>query len=141
MALPDTYLHRRTSRNSSSYVTLAIAIGFLIILIFWLNAHPIVTAGFAVLISPAIWSILANTEAHLEVNDHAILWQVGQRGDSVDFDDIDYVKARTSLDLSQRVSVIRKSGGKLHIPGPCLPTGRQLDQALESRGVRVKRLF
>lgn len=122
-------------------MTLAIAIGCLIVLVFWLNAHPVVVALFAVLISPAVWSIIANTEAHLEIGDHAISWQVGQRGDTVDFDDIDYVKARTSLDLSQRVSVIRKSGGKLHIPGPCLPGGRKLDQALETRGVRVKRLF
>ena len=139
--MAKNFEHRRTSRNTSSYVTLTIAIGFLFLLIFGLNAHPIIVAGGAVLISPAIWSILANTQAYLEINDHSISWQVGQRGDAVEFDDLDYVKARTSLDLSQRVTVVRKSGPKLHIPGPCLPGGRKLDQALETRGVRVKRLF
>ena len=139
--MPETFEHRRTSRNASSYGTVAIAVGILFALVFWLGAHPLVVAGFAVLISPALWSIFADTEAYLEVNDAAISWRVGRRGDEVAFEDIDYVKARTALDLSQRVSVIRKSGPKLHIPGPCLPGGRLLDQALELRGVTVKRLF
>ena len=119
----------------------AFAIVGLLVLMFALQAHPFVVALFAVLITPAIWSIIANTEANLHIDETSISWQVGARGDSVDLDDIDYVRARTALDLSQRVAVFRNSGPKLHIPGPCLPLGRQLDEALETRGVTVKRLF
>ena len=139
--MSETFTHRRTSRNASSYLMVAFAIAGLLVLIFALRAHPFVVALFAVLITPAIWSIIANTEASLRIDETSISWQVGARGDSVDFDDIDYVRARTALDLSQRVAVFRNSGPKLHIPGPCLPSGRQLDEALESRGVTVKRLF
>ena len=110
-------------------------------LIFWFDAHPVGIALFAVLISPAIWTIIANTDATLSVTDDAMSWQVGARGDEVALSDIDFVRARTSLDLAQRVVVVRHSGPKLHVPGLCLPPGRQLDDALEARGVTVKRLF
>ena len=119
----------------------AFAIVALLVLVFGLQAHPFIVALFGVLITPAIWSIVANTEAELTIDDASISWQVGARGDRVDFDDIDYVRARTALDLSQRVAVFRNSGPKLYVPGPCLPSGRQLDEALEARGVTVKRLF
>lgn len=140
-AMFETFTHRRTSRNASSYLMVTFAIVGLLVLMFALQAHPFVVALFGVLITPAIWSIVANTEASLRIDETSISWQVGARGDSVDFDDIDYVRARTALDLSQRVAVFRNSGRKLHIPGPCLPSGRQLDEALKSRGVTVKRLF
>ncbi|MBT8415478.1 MAG: hypothetical protein KJO30_14225 [Boseongicola sp.] len=139
--MPETFTHRRTSRNASSYVMVAFAIIGLLVLMFGLQAHPFVVALFGVLIAPAIWSIIANTKAHLSIDETSISWQVGSRGDSVDFDDIDFVRARTALDLSQRFAIFRNSGPKLHIPGPCLPSGRQLDEALEARGVTVKRLF
>jgi len=113
----------------------------LLVLMFWLEAHPLIVALFGVLISPAIWTIIAGTEATLTVDETRISWQVGARGDQVELSDIDFVRARTSLDLSQRVAVFRHSGPKLHIPGPCLPSGRQLDDALEARDVSVKRLF
>ena len=139
--MSESFTHRRTSRNITSYVMVAFAIVALLVLVFGLQAHPFIVALFAVLITPAIWSIVANTEAELTIDDASISWQVGARGNRVDFDDIDYVRARTALDLSQRVAVFRNSGPKLHIPGPCLPSGRQLDEALEARGVTVKRLF
>lgn len=139
--MSESFTHRRTSRNITSYVMVAFAIVALLVLVFGLQAHPFIVALFGVLIAPAIWSIVANTEAELTIDDASISWQVGARGDRVDFDDIDYVRARTALDLSQRVAVFRNSGPKLYIPGPCLPSGRQLDEALEARGVTVKRLF
>lgn len=122
-------------------MTVGVAIVLLLVLAFWLEAHPLVVAAFAVLISPAIWTIFANTEAMLRVDDTKISWQLGARGDEVELSDIDYVRARTSFDLSQRVAVFRHSGPKLHIPGPCLPYGRSLDEALEARDIAVKRLF
>ena len=141
MQMPDTFTHRRTSRNATSYTLVGGAIVVLLVMILWLEAHPLIVALFGVLIAPAIWTIMANTEAKLTVTDDAISWQVGARGDEVQLSDIDYMRARTSLDLSQRVAVFRHSGPKLHIPGPCLPSGRQLDEALEARDITVKRLF
>jgi len=141
MQMPDTFTHRRTSRNATSYTLVGGAIVVLLVMILWLEAHPLIVALFGVLIAPAIWTIMANTEAKLTVTDDAISWQVGARGDEVQLSDIDFMRARTSLDLSQRVAVFRHSGPKLHIPGPCLPSGRQLDEALEARDITVKRLF
>ena len=139
--MPSPFIHRRTSRNASSYATVAIAILLLLVLIFWLDAHPFVVGVFGVLVSPAIWSIIANTQASLTLSDDSMSWQVGARGDEVPLRDIDYVRARTSLDLAQRVTVFRHSGPKRHIPGPCVPPGRRLDEALEARGITVKRIF
>ncbi|NNL18377.1 MAG: hypothetical protein HKP37_06515 [Boseongicola sp.] len=139
--MTNTFIHRRDSRNASSYATVGVAIALVLVLAFWLQAHPFIVAAFAVLISPAIWTIFANTEAFVRVDDTKISWKLGSRGDEVDLSDIDYVRARTSFDLSQRVAVFRHSGPKLHIPGPCLPSGRLLDEALEARGIQVKRLF
>ena len=141
MQMPDTFTHRRTSRNATSYALVGGAIVVLLVMIVWLEAHPLIVALFGVLIAPAIWTIMANTEAKLTVTDEAISWQVGARGDEVELSDIDYMRARTALDLSQRVALFRHSGPKLHIPGPCLPSGRQLDEALGARNVTVKRLF
>ncbi len=141
MWMSDTYQHSRTSRNASSYATVGVAVVVLLALMFWFEAHPFIVAVFGVMISPAIWTIISNTKATLTVDDTAMSWQVGARGDEVPLEDIDYVRTRTSFDLSQRVTVFRHSGPRRHVPGPCNPSGRALDAALEARGITVKRLF
>ncbi|QMU59607.1 MAG: hypothetical protein GKR98_16320 [Boseongicola sp.] len=139
--MAEVFHHKRGSREPVDITMTALSVLALILLIFFMNLHPIVAAVFAVLISPAVWGVIANTQAEMTIDETQISWKIGQRGASVTIDDIDMVKARTGLDLSQRVTIFRHSGPRLYVPAACIPSGRIFDEELQTRGVKVQRLF
>jgi len=119
----------------------AFAVIALLVLIFGLDAHPLIIAFFSVVISPAIWDVIANNRAEFHLSDEGIRWQVGKRSNNARLDEIDLVKARTAFDFSQRVSIRMRDGSRRAIPPPCIPPGRVLDGELGERGVRVERVI
>ena len=121
------------------FVMVGVAVLFLIILIFGIEAHPAVIGLFAVFTAPAIWDLWRDARSSLEISDARMSWTAGSRSGSVDLREIAEVRLRTALDFSQRATVLETSGARHRIPMPCLPPHRQLDTALETRGVPVKR--
>ncbi len=116
-----------------------VAIVFLLVLVFGIRAHPAIIAIFVVLTAPAVWDVWRDARSWLEVSDTHIAWAMGARTGSMQLDTIAEVRTTTSLDFAQRAIIIDNSGLKHRIPMPCLPRNRQLDEALEARGVLVKR--
>ena len=139
--MSDEFSFSRSGRKLTTVVYTAFAVIALFVLIFGLDAHPLIIAFFAVVVSPAIWDVIANNTAEFHISDESIRWQVGRRANDARLDEIDRVKARTAFDFSQRVSIRMRDGTRRAIPPPCIPPGRVLDSELEARGVRVERII
>lgn len=137
--MADPFIFTRRARRPSAFIMTGIALIFLCVLIFGVQAHPVVVAAFAALISPALWDVFRNTETRLELDETEIRWQSGRRKGTIPLGEIDRVKLRTTLDFSQRATVQTKSGRKLRLPPECLPPGRTLDSLFEARGIPASR--
>lgn len=137
--MSDDFVFSRSGRQLSAVAYTIIAVTGLAVLIFGLNAHPLVSAFFAVILLPAVWDVVANNRAEMNISNGRIHWRVGQRENDARLDEIDRVMARTGLDFSQRVSIRMRDGTRRSIPPACIPPGRVLDTELEARGVTVER--
>ena len=137
--MSDDFIFSRSGRQLSSIAYTVFAFIALMVLIFGLDAHPLIAAFFAVVVSPAVWDVVANNRAEMNISDRRIHWRVGQRANEARLDEIDRVAARTGLDFSQRVSIRMRDGTRRAIPPACIPPGRVLDSELEARGVTVER--
>ena len=137
--MSDSFSFSRSGRQWSAIAYTSFAIVGLLVLIFGLEAHPLISAFFAVIVTPAVWDVVSNNRAELSISGEDIRWQVGKRANSARLDEIDRVKARTAFDFSQRVSIRLHDGKRRAIPPPCVPPGRVLDTELEARGVWVER--
>ena len=137
--MPDDFVFSRSGRQLSAVAYTIIAVTGLAVLIFGLNAHPLISAFFAVILLPAVWDVLANNRAEMKISKDRIQWRVGQRENDAKLDEIERVMARTGLDFSQRVSIRMRDGSRRSIPPACIPPGRVLDTELEARGVKVER--
>jgi hypothetical protein len=139
--MAEEFSFSRSGRQPATIAYTAFAVIVLLVLIFRLDAHPLIIAFFAVVVSPAIWDVIANNRAEFHISDESIRWQVGKRANDARLDEIDRVKARTAFDFSQRVSIRMCDGSRRAIPPPCIPPGRVLDSELKARGVRVERII
>ena len=137
--MAEPFVFERRARRPGAYLMVGLALLFLLVLIFGIGAHPLIAAVFAALIAPAVRDLWRDTTASLRIDDDRLTWKAGSRSGEVALADIAEVQARTALDLSQRAAILTENGEKHRIPMPCLPGGRQLDEALEARGVRVRR--
>ena len=137
--MAETYRFERPARRPFSYAIVSIAILALAVLIFVIDAHPFIVALFALIIAPAIWDVIKGNTATLEITDASISWESGARHATVPIEEIDEASLSTTLDFSQRATLIFKQGGKVRIPVECLPPGRVLDRELTERGIANQR--
>jgi hypothetical protein len=98
-----------------------------------------VVAILALLSLPAIVEALRDARATLALDDGGLRWSSGRRARAVPLDRIAEVRLATTLDFSQRASVLLDTGQRLRIPPECLPPGRTLDAALAARGIPHRR--
>ncbi|MEL6516805.1 MAG: hypothetical protein AAFQ39_03750 [Pseudomonadota bacterium] len=129
----------RNARRPAALAMVGVALLILLILIFAVNAHPLIVTIFALLIAPAAWDVWRNAAATLTVDDTGIRWASGARAAGAEWDAIDQVTLAATLDFSQRASLRLTDGGRMRIPPECLPGGRILDGVLEARGINHRR--
>ncbi len=137
--MSDNFSFSRSGRHWSAIAYTSFAVVALLVLVFGLKAHPLISAFFAVIVAPAVWDVVSNNRAEMEITKTDIRWRVGKRAHSARLDEIDRVKARTAFDFSQRISLRLHDGSRRAIPPPCVPPGRILDAEFEARGVWVER--
>ena len=137
--MADPLVHRRHARSPRGVAIVAVALALIIGAVVLIDAAWWIAGIFLVLTLPAIWDLIRNREATLRLDDATLDWSSGRRAQSVPLAQIDQVSLSTTLDFSQRATVQVKSGEKLRIPPECLPGGRQLDRALDARGISNRR--
>ncbi len=129
----------RRARRPFGIAMVAVALICLGLLIFAIDAHPVLVAIFAIIIGPALWDVIRDSRSTLSLDDTHLRWITGARDVSVPLTEIDEVVLATTMDFSQRATIRLRDGRKIRIPPQCLPGGRMLDTALEERAVIHRR--
>ncbi|MEM0946926.1 MAG: hypothetical protein AAGK37_05940 [Pseudomonadota bacterium] len=137
--MADEFRYERPARRPAGYAMVGLGLALLLALIFVFDAHPLLIAVTALAVSPALYEIIRGTNATLRVDDNKIAWTSGTRAGEVPLNQIDTARLATTLDFSQRATLILKNGTKLRLPPESLPPGRALDGECEKRGIAHRR--
>ncbi|UWR01828.1 hypothetical protein K3740_12210 [Ruegeria conchae] len=88
---------------------------------------------------PALWDVLQDTSAGMELSDGTLRWHTGQRRGTLDLSTVKRFRFDTRWDFSVRVSAILKSEKRLRLPDESLPPHKQLEEVLQQAGIAVER--
>lgn len=135
----DPFRFERPARRPTGIALVAAGVMVLLFLVFAVGAHPLIVAALALVIAPAVWDIARDSRATFEIADGAIAWQSGRRGGRADLARLDEAKLATTLDFSQRLTLLMKDGTRVRVPPECLPGGRVLDAEFTRRGIPNRR--
>ena len=137
--LADEFRYQRPARRPAGYGMVGVGLALLVAFIFVIDAHPLLIAVTALAIAPALYDLIRGTTATLSLDDTRIAWTTGSRRGEVPLSQIDTARLATTLDFSQRATLILKDGTKLRLPPESLPPGRILDIECEKRGIAHRR--
>jgi len=137
--MAEPFRFERSAREPRALVLLATAGLVLAGLVLAVEAALWVTGTLALLALPAALDALRDARATLSIDDRTLSWSSGRRGQSIPLDRLAEVRLATTLDFSQRASLLLDTGEHLRIPPECLPPGRTLDTVLAERGIRHHR--
>ena len=134
-----TYRFARPARRPAAFAMVGAGIGLVALFIFVIDAHPLIVAVAALAVAPAAYDLARGTTATLTLTDRDIAWASGTRAVTVPLAEIDQAVLATTLDFSQRATLLLRDGRRVRIPPECLPGGRILDSELDARGIGNRR--
>lgn len=88
---------------------------------------------------PALADLLRDTRAGLRLSQDRLEWQTGKRRGSLWLSEIDHMCFDTRWDFSVRVTARLHGNKQVRLPYESLPPHRNLEAALQARGILVKR--
>ena len=137
--MAEPFRFERRARSARSLLLVAAALLALLALVTVVGAAWWVAGAFALLTLPALVEALRDARTTLCLDAEGLSWASGRRRRRVPLDRIAEVRLSTTLDFSQRASLVLDSGERLRIPPECLPPGRALDAALAARAIPHRR--
>lgn len=129
----------RRARRPFGLAMVGVALICLVLLIFAIDAHPLIVAIFALITAPAVWDVARDARATLSVDARHLSWNTGHHEITVPLAEIEEAVLSTAFDFSQRGKITLRDGRRVRIPPQCMPRGRSLDAALEARGIIHRR--
>ena len=136
--MAEPFRFARSARGPRALGLIGVALTILLALILH-DAAWWITGTLALLTHPAVVEAHRDASASLTLDDEALSWSSGRRARRVPLARIAEVRLATTLDFSQRATVLAGTGERLRIPPECLPPGRALDAALAARGITHSR--
>ena len=133
------YRFERSGRTRQTAVALAAVWAAMGALVVFLDAALWVLAIPALFTLPAVWDLISDRRAGLEIGEDTIRWHSGRSEGEVVFGRIDKVRFDTRLDLSVKVSIVLVTGRRLRLPQESVPPWRELEAALSERGIATER--
>ncbi|WP_171167262.1 hypothetical protein [Ruegeria sp. HKCCA0370] len=130
------------ARSNRSLRTLAILAGVyaaLLALVFLFDAAWWIAGLLSLATLPALWDVVQNTRAGMQLDQDALSWFTGNRQAEVALRDIDHFRFDTRWDFSVRVSIVLHSSKRIRLPDESLPLHRDLETLLNQAGIRVER--
>ncbi|WP_237267578.1 hypothetical protein [Sulfitobacter alexandrii] len=130
---------RREGRSLRGAAVLVAVWGALAALWIGLEAAPVLVAILGAFTLPALWDLVRNPLAGMDLTPTRLRWFTGPRDAHIALSEIDHLRLDTRLDFSVRATVVLSNGRKIRIPFEATPPHRSFETALVSQGVRVKR--
>ncbi|OAN79400.1 hypothetical protein A8B82_08315 [Sulfitobacter sp. EhC04] len=138
--MTDTvFSYRRAGRSLRGMSTLAGVWAVLLYLLIALEAAPVVVAILAVFTLPALWDLIRNPLAGIDLSATHLRWFTGPRDALVALTEVDHIRLDTRLDFSVRASIVLPNGRKVRVPFEATPPHQAFEDALTAQGVSVKR--
>ncbi|WP_209504495.1 MULTISPECIES: hypothetical protein [unclassified Ruegeria] len=133
------YSFTRRNRNSRTLIILASVYMALLALVILFDAAWWIVGLLSLATLPAIWDVIQNTSAGVQLDRDAVRWFTGNRQGDIPMRDIDHFRFDTRWDFSVRVSIVLKSEKRIRLPDESLPPHRELETILKQAGFRVDR--
>ncbi len=133
------YTFTRRNRNSRTVVILIGVYAALLLLIIMFDAVWWLVGLLSLATLPALWDIVQDTSAGLQLEPDQLRWFTGKRQGEMKLSEIDFFRFDTRWDFSVRVSLVLHSGKKIRLPDESLPPHRDFQALLEQAGFRVER--
>ncbi|WP_050602812.1 hypothetical protein [Ruegeria sp. 6PALISEP08] len=133
------YTFARQNRNTRTLVILASVYAGLMALVVLFDAAWWIVWLLALVTLPAVWDVVQNTRAGVQMDQNAIRWFTGKRQGEVMLRDIDFFRFDTRWDFSVRVSIFLQSGKRIRLPDESLPPHHDLESILTEAGFRIER--
>lgn len=130
--------HQR-ARSARLIVSLAVVYLVLIAAYLFLDALWWLMVLLALPTLPALWELIRNPDAGLEIDATTFHWWRGRHRGEVALSEIDHIRMDTRWDFSVRVRLMLKSGRRLQLPHESLPPHGALETALSAHGLKVAR--
>lgn len=134
---PFTYT--RQNRNPKTVTILICIYGALLALIILFDAAWWLMALLALTTLPAVWDVLQDTSAGMELDADTLRWHSGRRQGELRLSDVNRFRFDTRWDFSVRVSAILTTDKRLRLPDESLPPHRELESMLQQAGLTVER--
>lgn len=129
----------RQNRNPRTVLILIGIYAALIALMILFDAVWWLMVLLALTTLPALWDIVKDTSAGMELNDDTLRWHTGQRQGELRLSDVTRFRFDTRWDFSVRVSAVLKSDKRLRLPDESLPPHKKLEEVLQQAGFTVER--
>ena len=135
----ETYRFRRQGRNYATLYAVAGIWAVLILAIVLVDAAAWLMALIALVTLPALWDLLMNPPAGLDLTANDLSWFSGRRQATLARGEIERMRFDTRLDFSVRATAILTTGRKVRLPYECTPPHEVFEAALNAQGIRVER--
>lgn len=133
------YVYQTSGRTPRTAFTVAGVWLVLAVLYLRFEAAPWVLGIVALFTLPALWDLLRNPPAGLEMDDVGLHWYSGPRDAKIPWTDIKLVRLDTRLDLSVRATVVLTSGRRVRAPFEAMPHANTLEFELKARDIPIER--
>lgn len=137
--MEDGLHFRRSARNRSTLITLAVIWLVLLAALLMLEAAWWIIAFLGAFTLPALWDLVRDTQSGLELSAYTLSWFTGRRSAEIALEDIDHMRLDTRLDFSVRATAVLKTGRKIRLPFECTPPHQAFEDALTAQGLKVRR--
>lgn len=135
-AMTEVYEYRLFGRRVATWITFGIAVFLLFIALIY-NGPQILLIGWAIMAAWLGWTLLRNPVTGIRIDGESWTWFKNARSESLDLGQIDRVCISQWSEGPDTCDVFLKGGGTWDVPGTCLPSGQELEQALRARNVNV----
>lgn len=135
----EQYSFRRSGRNRSTLVGVILVWSALIAAVVLVDAALWLMAVLALATLPALWDLMRNPSAGLDLTPQELSWFSGRRKALLERGEIERVRFDTRLDFSVRATAVLTTGRRIRLPFECTPPIASFESALAAHGIRTER--
>lgn len=135
----EPFAYHRMGRNRATLWAVVAVWSVLALAIVTVDAAPWLMGLVSLFTLPAVWELLTNPAAGLQMDDRRLHWFSGKRAATLGWSEVDHMRLDTRLDFSVRATAVLTSGRKIRLPYEATPPHKAFEAALQGLGIRTER--
>lgn len=135
----EPFSFRRQGRNRATLYSVIGIWAALAGAVVFLEASPWLMGVVALVTLPAVWDLISNPPAGLDLTTRELTWFSGRRQGKLARGEIERIRFDTRLDFSVRATAVLTTRRKVRLPYECTPPHKQFETVLAGHGIRTER--